>query len=104
ALFFVEGKSEKDALNQKFWSTKYGYSKDGLLKDLKKLKLIEFGFDINSSLDNLKVNDLKDILRKNNLKLSGNKKDLIDRIIEHSSLIAYKTLPSVILLTSKAKE
>lgn len=104
ALFYVEGKSEDEALNHTHWSKTYGYEKDTLIKDLQKLKLIEFGFDIETSLGKLKANDLKEILRKNDLKLSGKKQDLVDRIKEHSSTIDFNSFPSVIVLTNKGLE
>jgi hypothetical protein len=50
-------------------------------------KLINNGYLIVSSipdrLDRLKVNELKDILRKHNSKISGNKADLVQRIEEN---------------------
>lgn len=104
ALFFVEDKAEEGVLNQKFWSTNYGYSKNTLINDLKKLSLIKFGFDIDTSLNNLKVNELKEILKDNNLKQSGNKPALIERIAENASTIKFNSFPSVIILTDKGKE
>lgn len=57
------------------------------------------------SLNYLKVTELKDILRENNLKLSGKKEDLIDRLINSldDSSLSNLDLPQVYKATSLGK-
>lgn len=71
------------------------YFKKGYLKDL----ILEKKYIINNIeneefeeyIYSLKVNELKDILKENNLVLTGNKNDLIKRILEHVSPSEIKT-------------
>ncbi|SUM57828.1 SAP domain-containing protein [Staphylococcus microti] len=76
---------------------------DKNLSRLISLKKLDIKSDFDHSLPHLKVPELKQILRENNLKLSGNKKDLIERI--KLNLSAHEIdLPKVYVATSNAEE
>lgn len=61
------------------------------LTDLEKQAIADRYINNSFDLNNLTVKDLKSILRKNNLKVSGRKNEMIERINENIDLNSYKS-------------
>ncbi|MFV5767264.1 SAP domain-containing protein [Mammaliicoccus sciuri] len=76
------------------------------LKVLEKDEYLILKTDPTYSLQKLKIPELKDILRANNLKLTGKKQDLINRILDNLQSIDSNTLnlPAVYVATDKGKD
>jgi hypothetical protein len=67
---------------QGFWWYRYGVKDiDAILSSLRKRNFLEIG-DIKSTLEHKTVENLKNILKKHNLKISGKKVDLIQRLLD----------------------
>lgn len=79
-LDWINGKSENTKPPGYFRYT-YGISVKRSIKRLKDKGFIEEASP-NDALNGLKVNDLKEILRENNLRVTGKKLELVERIIE----------------------
>ena len=104
-LHYLNGKDENYELNQVFWKERYSANINRIVEKLIRLDYVTLDTDIEKSLSNLKVPDLKEILKENDLKLSGNKKDLINRIISEGNITAYqKYLKKVWVPTKKGKQ
>ncbi len=93
---------ENKAINRK--SPQYFHYKYGINTELSIEKLLKNNFLRHStpyeSLNSLKVNELKIILKNNSLKVSGKKSELINRIkenISEQSIIEYIKEPSLII-------
>lgn len=104
-LHYINGKNEEKVNNYSFWFHQYSTNPFNLFTSLKKRNVIKESTDLKSILNNLKVTELKDTLRQNNLKLSGNKPDLIKRIIENNKIINFDTsaYPSIYFVTDEYK-
>lgn len=72
-----------EKLPQSFWLYRYGISDTLKILDSLEKRLFIKESPYMSSLKNLKSADLKDILKRNNLKMAGNKASLIKRITEN---------------------
>ena len=104
ALFYIEKMEVGKGFEQKFWKNIYGYNENEIIPELMKRDLVTEGFDLNSSLNSMKIPEIKDILRHNDLKVSGNKAELIERIRENADLIDLSSLPKFFILTEKGKD
>lgn len=81
-LHYLNGQSENYKLDQQFWKYTYSTSSDRIIQTLIDNDFIALRPNVRQSLSNLTVAQLKEILRENDLKVSGNKPDLIKRIVE----------------------
>ncbi|MCE7736731.1 MAG: SAP domain-containing protein [Candidatus Heimdallarchaeota archaeon] len=88
-MYYFRNPKRLDGEMMKPWSLAAGY--DGVkhfVSDLKKAGLLEIPKG-RKALNILKVGELKDILRDNELKVSGKKDQLLDRIMESVDYDAY---------------
>lgn len=104
ALFYIDKMEVGEEFKQRFWKDIYGYSQNEIIPELIKHDLITEGFDLNSSLNSMKISEIKEILRHNGLKVSGNKGELIERIQGNADLIDLSNLPKFYVLTEKGKD
>lgn len=81
-LHYLNGRPENYKLDQQFWKYTYSTSADRIIQTLVDNDFISLKPNVRQSLSNLTVAQLKEILRENDLKVSGNKPDLIERVIE----------------------
>lgn len=86
-IHFIHKRKENEVMNTSRWLHRYSTNPKKLIDSLITKNAITKTKDLNLLLQGLKVTDLKDILRNNNLKLSGNKPHLIERIIENENTI-----------------
>jgi hypothetical protein len=71
---------------QKFWWYRYGIKDvDGILSSLHERGFLQIG-DLKSSLENENSTALKNCLKKHSLKISGNKSDLVQRLLDEVPL------------------
>ena len=78
-LFYCEKYSSNENVFPNFWEFRYGLNPEKTVKKLLKLNFIRIS-TAKESLENIKTNDLKEILRKKELKVSGKKSELIKRV------------------------
>lgn len=86
-MHFVHERKETEVTNSSQWLHRYSTNPNTLINSLTKNNVIRKTKDLDVLLPDLKVPELKDILRNNNLKISGNKPNLIERIIQNSDKI-----------------
>ncbi|WP_035052875.1 SAP domain-containing protein [Carnobacterium pleistocenium] len=104
-LHYLNEKDEDYELKQVFWKERYSANTGKIVRKLISEKYIQLDIDLEKSLNSLKVPEIKEILKLNELKLNGNKKELINRIIAESDSDTYQTLlKKVWLPTDKGKK
>ncbi|MDO4814549.1 MAG: SAP domain-containing protein [Gemella sp.] len=104
-LHYLNYKTQASNLEQVFWRDRYLVDTKKSIKNLLKNQLIETKEDEASSLSRLTGAQLKEILKENELKVSGNKDVLIKRIIEKADLNTYSNyVKKVELVTEKGME
>ena len=81
-LHYIAKRSKASELNQIFWKNDYFNDNEKSLNKLLDNGYIEMRYDERISLNKLKVEELKEILVRGELKVTGKKNDLIERIIE----------------------
>lgn len=91
-LHYLNGKDETYELNQSFWTFSYSANIEKIVKKLINKNYINLDFDLEKSLSSCKVPELKEILKSNDLPVSGKKIDLIERIIESADKQKYQHL------------
>ncbi|KIH69908.1 SAP domain-containing protein [Salinicoccus roseus] len=91
-LHYAVGRTPKDAVKHNFWQEDYHKSAQSLLDDLLDKKALFLENDLKKSLAKKKVPEIKEVLRSNKLKLSGNKEVLIQRLIDNQSVISLSEL------------
>lgn len=91
-LHYAVGRTPTDAVKHSFWQEEYLMPAETLLNYLLNKNVIYFDDDLKKSLQKKKVLDLKSILRSHELKLSGNKDDLIERIAENKDTVKIEEL------------
>jgi hypothetical protein len=104
-LHYINGKTSKDIDKYDFWELQYSMSGKTLFQQLLKKNVIYENTTLSATLTKLTVVKLKNLLRKSSMKVSGNKKDLIQRIAEHADVIDWKglNLTGVFLVTDEYK-
>lgn len=83
-MHLVNKKSKGTVLNQSFWTDLYTTDPMKILKRLIEDGIIVEKNDYELTLSKLKNPELKELLRNNNLKVTGNKIDLVKRVIENN--------------------
>lgn len=104
-LHYINKNSRASELNQNFWKEKYYNDNEKSLQRLLEGGYIEYREDFFTSLNKLKVDELKNILQLEDLKTTGRKADLIERIINTASLSSYQEyIKKERVITSKGSE
>ena len=104
-LHYINKNSRASELNQNFWQEKYYNDNEKSLQRLLEGGYIEYREDCFTSLNKLKVDELKNILQSENLKTTGKKAELIERIINTASLSNYQEyIKKERVITAKGSE
>lgn len=104
-LHYINKNSRASELNQNFWKEKYYNDNEKSLQRLLEGGYIEYREDCFTSLNKLKVDELKNILQLEDLKTTGRKAELIERIINIASLNNYQEfIKKERVITSKGSE
>ncbi|WP_161877898.1 SAP domain-containing protein [Alkalibacterium sp. MB6] len=104
-LHYLSDKDETYELNQSFWKDRYSANINKIVNQLVRKGYIKLEVDVEKSLNTLKVDQLKSILKANELPVSGKKKDLINRIKDAADVETYiSKLNKVWLPTERGKE
>lgn len=86
-LHYADGKTKEEALQHDFWLTEYNRKPAELLASLLNSGAIDQSQDLSVTLTKFTVPIIKDLLKKSGIKVSGNKKDLIERVKQHQEFI-----------------
>lgn len=86
-LHYVNGKNKRDAFQHDFWSTEYNHSPEHLLNRLLRIGAIYESHHPIYTLTQFTVPIIKDLLKKSGIKVSGSKKELIERAALHSDVL-----------------
>lgn len=86
-LHYVNGKTKEEALQHDFWAAEYKRDPKQLLSRLIETAAVEKSYDLSFTLTKFTVPVIKDLLKKSGIKMSGNKKELIERVKEHQAFI-----------------
>lgn len=104
-LHYINKNSRASELNQNFWQEKYYNDNEKSLQRLLEGGYIEYREDCFTSLNKLKVDELKNILQSEDLKTTGKKEELIERIINTASLSNYQEyIKKERVITAKGSE
>ena len=104
-LHYINKNSRASELNQNFWKEKYYNDNEKSLQRLLEGGYIEYREDCFTSLNKLKVDELKNILQSEDLKTTGKKVELIERIINTASLSNYQEyIKKERVITAKGSE
>lgn len=101
---FVNNKSAGTVLTQNFWTDIYSTNPMKILKKLIDDEVIIEKTDYNLTLSKLKNPELKEILKDNGLKVTGNKTELVNRIVENNIDLSGMYLPAVYRINDDYKE
>lgn len=93
-------------------TTNHSYFRENsinVMDSIKKLidnNLLIIEQNLENSLPKLKVPELKELLRNSNLKVGGNKQELVNRLLDNEDLLDLNSisLPSIYVATSKGNE
>ncbi|WP_419743600.1 SAP domain-containing protein [Macrococcoides bohemicum] len=94
-LHFTDGKVIDNCLYESFWYDRFSTNPAPIKQKLIKQGILIISKDTKKSLNKLKLDDLKNILRNNSLKVGGKKAELIDRILESEIILENEVLPQV---------
>lgn len=86
-LHYINGKNKQEAVQHNFWVTEYNREPVHLLSHLINTGAIYQSHDLSVTLTKVTVPILKDLLKKSGIKVSGNKKELIERVKQHRRFI-----------------
>ncbi|MET3657892.1 SAP domain-containing protein [Sporosarcina psychrophila] len=82
-LDYADGLTVEGATFPRYWHFQYNSDPKKLIKKLLSLKLLNIDTSILASMKIALVSDLKHLLRQRELKVSGSKNELIERLIEN---------------------
>lgn len=103
-LHYLNYNTTASNLEQVFWKHRYFIEPKECLPLLSELNLFEYKKDPYLSLNKLTLPNLKNILKENNLKLTGKKQILIERIINECSFESYSSVVTEnLVVTDKGK-
>lgn len=103
-IHLVQNKIKGSVLDQSFWYQIYSTDPLIILNDLIEDGIIIESNDLHIGLAKLKIPDLKEILKKGNQKVSGNKKELINRIIENNISLNDVYIPTVYIISKEYEQ
>lgn len=86
-MHFVNGRTHDEAVMYDFWLTQYGTEAGNLIECLLAKDIIYRNDDLSVTLKKLKVPELKSLLKRSGMKVSGNKSALIERITDSRHII-----------------
>ncbi|KKK34752.1 hypothetical protein WN59_06915 [Salinicoccus sediminis] len=89
-MHFVNGRTHDEAVMHDFWLTQYGAEAESLIESLMDRDIICRNDDLPVTLKKLKVPELKNLLKRNGMKVSGNKNALIERITDSRHIIDFR--------------
>lgn len=95
ALFmhYITDRTTDELYKYDFWQFQYGRAPSALIQHLQAEGVIYVDDSLPETLLKLRVFELKLILKSSSLKISGNKPDLIKRILHHASEIDFTDVP-----------
>ncbi|UTH10814.1 SAP domain-containing protein [Macrococcoides canis] len=100
-MHLINGKSKGTVLEQNFWTDIYSVNPMKILKKLIDDGIIIEKSDLNLTLTKLKNPELKELLKANKLKLTGNKTELVSRLIENDADLSNVYLPEVYVINEE---
>src|SRR5690625_1828496 len=86
-LHYVDGKTKDETLQHDFWITEYEREPQHLLNHLVESGAIYQSHELSTTLTKFTVPIIKDLLKKSGIKVSGSKKELIERVKLHQAFI-----------------
>ncbi|WP_017547391.1 SAP domain-containing protein [Salinicoccus carnicancri] len=89
-MHFVNGRTHDEAVMHDFWLTQYGAEAESLIESLMDRDIICRNDDLPVTLKKLKVPELKNLLKRSGMKVSGNKNALIERITYNRHIIDFR--------------
>ena len=91
-LHYLENKNEDYEFNSLFWKERYFTNPDKIVRKLFDQDYVKLDYDIEINLKQFVSDELKNILRAENLRVNGRKNDLIQRIINYGDIKSYQHL------------
>lgn len=92
-MHYITGRTTDDADKYDFWQTRYGRRPEQLLNRLTAAGVIYEDDSLPAVLPKLRVFELKFILKSAGLAVSGNKPELIKRILQYAAVIDFSAVP-----------
>lgn len=100
-MHLINNKSKGTVLNQLVWPIIYPIDPMTILKKLIEDGIIIENSDLNLTLAKLKNPELKKLLKLNELKVTGNKSELVSRLIENDADLSNLYLPNVYTINNE---
>ncbi len=100
-MHLINGKTKGTVLSKKVWPYIYPIDPMTILKNLIKDGVILEDSNLMLTLSKLKKTELIEILKLNNLRINGNKKDLVLRLIENDANLSSVYLPEVYTINNE---
>lgn len=92
-MHYITGRTPDEVNKYDFWQLQYGRRPGNLLRRLMDAGVIYEDDSLPATLPKLRVFELKFILKQAGLKISGNKPELIKRILQHAGTIDFTDVP-----------
>lgn len=92
-MHYITGRTPDEVNKYDFWQLQYGRRPDDLLRRLMEAGVIYEDDSLPATLPKLRVFELKFILKRAGLKISGNKPELVKRILQHAGTIDFTDVP-----------
>ncbi|SOC43835.1 SAP domain-containing protein [Salinicoccus kekensis] len=92
-MHYITGRTPDEVNKYDFWQLQYGRRPGNLLRRLMDAGVIYEDDSLPATLPKLRVFELKFILKQAGLKISGNKPELVKRILQHAGAIDFSAVP-----------
>src|SRR5690625_2839628 len=92
-MHYITGRTPDEVDKYDFWQLQYGRNPENLLRRLMDAGVMYEDDSLPATLPKLRVFELKFILKRAGLKISGNKPELIKRILQHAGTIDFADVP-----------
>lgn len=91
-LHYLKNKNEDYEFKSLFWKERYFTNPNNIVRKLLDEEYVKLEYDIEINLNQFVTDELKNILRAENLRVKGRKDELIQRIIRYADIESYKHL------------